>query len=139
MLSLVTHTRSHLSLTGKLALRAQPSEASDNLQKNKTRVGDNGGDSSQGRSNCLKDGGTPNFRLSPKALAWVSLGQYLRRGMIASRNILGQQNSVQVILVHSVSSRDSHVCTFTRRWKGDVTRFKSIPNLMTCDVPNLSN
>ena len=53
--------------------------------------------------------------------------------------IPGQLNSVQVILVHRVSSRDSQICTFTHRWKGDVTRFKSIPNLMLCDVPNLSN
>ena len=54
-------------------------------------------------------------------------------------NIPGQLNCVQVILVHSVSSRDSQVCIFTHRWKGDVTRFKSIPNLMPCNVPNLSN
>ena len=54
-------------------------------------------------------------------------------------DIPGQLNCVQVILVHSVSSRDSQVCIFTHRWKGDVTRFKSIPNLMPCNVPNLSN
>ena len=54
-------------------------------------------------------------------------------------HIPGQLNCVQVISVHSVSSRDSQVCIFTHRWEGDVTRFKSIPNLMPCNVPNLSN
>ena len=41
----------------------------------------------QGRSNGLKGGGTPKFRLAPSALAWASPGNFSRRGTTASQNI----------------------------------------------------
>ena len=50
-----------------------------------------------------------------------------------------QINCVQVLLVHSVSSRDRQYFTFIHRWKDDVTRFKSISTLLSYDVPDLSN
>ena len=61
---------------------------------------------------------------------------FVNRIMWTSRSYTPAQiNSVQVFLVHTVRI----FFTFAHRWKEDVTRFKSIPTLLSYDVPSLRN
>ena len=74
-------------ITGSFHGPISPSLTRSKTNKLDTRASAIDGECRQGRSNGLKGGGTPKFRLAPSALAWASPGNFSRRGTTASQNI----------------------------------------------------